>query len=85
MRLPLDVFDMFYEEQFEGLDRKLVMNFLKNMRSEYINRQVIMSDGGRGTIRYIPINDADHPIIRQGDDIRQTDDEWYCKEILPVI
>mgnify|MGYP001025581849 FL=1 len=84
-KLPLDVFDMFYEEQFEGLDRKLVMNFLKNMRSEYINRQVIMSDGGRGTIRYIPINDADHPIIRQGDDIRQTDDEWYCKEILPVI
>lgn len=84
-RLPLDVFDMFYEEQFDGLDRKLVINFLKNMRGEYTNRQVIMSDGGRGTIRYIPINDADHPIIRRGDDIRQTDDEWYCKEILPVI
>lgn len=76
---------MFYEEEFDGLDRKLVMNFLKNMRNEYTNRQVIMSNGGRGTIRYIPLNDADHPIIRQGDDIRQTDDEWYCKEILSVI
>lgn len=84
-RLPLNVFDMFYEEEFDGLDRKLVMNFLKNMRNEYTNRQVIMSNGGRGMIRYIPLNDADHPIIRQGDDIRQTDDEWYCKEILSVI
>lgn len=84
-RLPLDVFDMFYEEEFDGLDRELVMNFLKNMRAEYTNRTVIMSNGERGTIRFIPINDADHPIIMQGDDIRQTDDTWYCKEILPVI
>lgn len=84
-RLPLDVFDMFYEEEFDGLDRGLVMNFLKNMRTEYTNRQVIMSNGERGIIRFIPLNDADHPIILQGDEIRQTDDEWYCKEILTVI
>lgn len=83
-RLPLDVFDMLYQEEFDGLDRNLVINFLKNMRERYTNRQVIMSDGRRGEILYIPLNDADHPIIRQDDDIRQTDDEWYCKEILSV-
>ena len=83
-RLPLDVFDMLYPEEFDGLDRNLVINFLKNMRERYTNRQVIMSDGRRGEILYIPLNDADHPIIRQDDDIRQTDDEWYCKEILSV-
>ncbi|MCH5262749.1 MAG: HD domain-containing protein [Lachnospiraceae bacterium] len=81
-RLPLDVFDMLYQEKFDGLDRSLVISFLKNMRARYTNRQVVMSNGRRGEILYIPLNDADHPIIRQGDDIRQTDDEWYCKEIL---
>lgn len=81
-RLQLDVFDMLYQEEFDGLDRSLVMNFLKNMRVRYTNRQVIMSNNRRGEIVYIPLNDANHPIIRQGDDIRQTDDEWYCREIL---
>lgn len=83
-RLPLDVFDMLYQEEFDGLDRNLVIAFLKNMRERYTNRQVVMSNGRRGEILYIPLNDADHPIIRQDDDIRQTDDEWYCKEILSV-
>lgn len=81
-RLPLDVFDMLYQEEFDGLDRSLVMNFLKNMRTRYTNRQVVMSNNMRGEIIYIPLNDADHPIIRQDGDIRQTDDEWYCREIL---
>ena len=81
-RLALDVFDMLYQEEFDGLDRSLVMNFLKNMRSRYTNRQVVMSNNRRGEIVYIPLNDASHPIIRQDDDIRQTDDEWYCREIL---
>ena len=83
-RLPLDVFDMLYQEEFDGLDRNLVINFLKNMRERYTNRQVVMSNGRRGEILYIPLNDADHPIIRQDDDVRQTDDEWYCKEILSI-
>lgn len=84
-RLPLDVFDMFYQEEFDGLDRSLVMMFLKNMRARYTNKQVVMSNGRRGEILYIPLNDADHPIIRQDDNIRQTDEEWYCKEILSVL
>ena len=81
-RLPLNVFDMLYQEEFDGLDRGLVMNFLKNMRFKYTNKQVVMSNDKRGEIVYIPINDAEHPIIRQDDDVRQTDEEWYCKEIL---
>ena len=84
-RLPLDVFDMLYQEEFDGLDRRYVMAFLKNMRERYTNRQVLMSNNRRGEILYIPLNDADHPIIRQDDDIRQTDEEWYCKEILSIV
>ena len=84
-RLPLDVFDMLYQDEFDGLDRSLVITFLKNMRERYTHRHVVMSNGRRGEILYIPLNDADHPVIRQDDDIRQTDDEWYCKEILPIV
>lgn len=83
-RLPLTVFDMFYEEEFAGLDRNLVMTFLKNMRKNYKNKSVIMSDGRSGEIAFIPLNDAAHPIVRQENDIRQTDDDWYCQEIVPV-
>lgn len=83
-RLPLNVFDMLYEEEFDGLDRGLVMAFLKNMRAKYTGKQVVMSNNKRGIILHIPLNDADHPIIRQDDDIKQTDEEWYCKEIVSV-
>jgi len=41
-----------------------------------------MSDGGRGVIRYIPFNDAEHPIIQQGTRIGQTNAEWFCKAML---
>ena len=82
--LPFHVFDMFYEEEFKGLDRKLIMTFLKNMRRQYQNKKVIMSDGLVGKIRYIPVNDAEHPVIEQDKRIEQTSEEWYCTEILTV-
>lgn len=84
-RLPFTVFHMFYEDEFAGMDRGLVMVFLKNMRMKYKGKQVLMSNGKAGEILFIPLNDAAHPIVRQGDDIRQTDDDdWYCREIVPV-
>lgn len=58
------------------------MNFIKNMRLKYTGKQVVMSDGGRGVIRYIPFNDAEHPIIQQGTRIGQTNAEWFCKAML---
>lgn len=83
-RLPLNVFDMFYREEFDGLDRGLIMMFLKNMRARYTNKQVVMSNERRGKIMFIPLNDAEHPIIKQDGEIRQTDEKWYCREIMSV-
>ncbi len=83
-RLPLHVFDMFYKEEFDGLDRGLVMRFLKNMRLKYTNKSVIMSDGTQGIIRYIPPNDAGHPIVQQEELIRQADENWYCREMVAI-
>ena len=83
-RLPLHVLDMFYKEEFDGLDRGLVMRFLKNMRLKYTNRSVIMSNGETGIIRYIPPNDAGHPIVQQEELVRQADENWYCREMVAV-
>jgi HD-GYP domain-containing protein (c-di-GMP phosphodiesterase class II) len=82
--LPFSVFDMFYREEFQGLDRQLVVLFLKHMRKAYINKQVIMSDGKKAVICYIPPNDSEHPIVRLGNAVRQTDDEWQCKEAVAI-
>ena len=83
-RLPLNVLDMFYREEFDGLDRGLVMRFLKSMRLKYTNKSVIMSDGEKGIIRYIPPNDAEHPIVQQEELIRQADETWYCREMAAI-
>lgn len=82
--LPFGVFDMLYRDEFKGLDRKLVMLFLKNIRRQYIAKKVLMSDGKIGFIKYIPINDASHPIVEQGDRLEQTSDGWFCKDILTI-
>ena len=81
-RLSLDVFDSFYKQQYDGLDMDLVMVFLNNMRKNFLNKKVIMSDKIIGEIMYIPPNDCAHPIVRSGKIIKQTNKEWYCKEIL---
>lgn len=83
-RLPLHVLDMFYKEEFDGLDRGLVMRFLKNMRLKYTNKSVIMSNGETGIIRYIPPNDAGHPIVQQEELVRQADENWYCREMVAI-
>lgn len=82
--LPFQVLDMFYRGTFQGLDRKLVMVFLKHLRQHFVYSRVIMSDGKVGYIRYIPVNDAQYPVVEQDGWIRQTDDSWYCREMLTL-
>jgi hypothetical protein len=43
-----------------------------------------MSDGRKAIIRYLPPNDSAHPIVRQGDVVRQTDEKWQCREAVPI-
>lgn len=82
--LPFHVFDMFYKGEFQGLDRTLVMVFLKHIRRHFVYSRVIMSDGKVAYIRYIPINDAQYPIVEQNGWVTQTDDNWYCREMLTL-
>ncbi len=84
-RLPLNVLTMFYDEEFKGLDRRLVMLFLKNMRAKYTDHEVMMSDGKKAVIRYIPPNDTAHPIVQRGEEVRQVDKDWYCKNMVTIL
>ncbi len=79
--LPFNVLDMFYEGGAEGLDRKLVLGFIKKMHLAYMDKRVIMSNGRLGTIRYIPFNDAEHLVIQQGAEIKQANDKWFCEAV----
>ena len=81
LKMPFDVLDMFYNGMAGRLDRKLVMSFIKNMRINYTAKQMLMSDGKLGIIRYIPFNDAGHPVVQQGMEIEQANEDWFCKKV----
>lgn len=77
-RTPFDILDMFYADDFGGLDPELVTVFLYHMKEHLTDRSVIMSDGSPGVVKYIPPNDYGRPIIQSGDTVRQADESWYA-------
>lgn len=81
-KIPFDILEQFRENKFEGLDRRLTEIFVKNMRKQFIEKRVEMSDGSCGIVKYIPPNDMEHPVIMAEQQIKQTDDEWYCVRIV---
>lgn len=81
-KLPFDVLDNFYNNEYDGLDMDLVMVLIKNMREHFLEKDVIMSNGNVGKIKYIPPNDIAHPIIQNGKIIKQTDERWFCKKLI---
>ena len=81
-KLPFDVLEQFREEEFDGLDQKLIAVFVKNMLLYYKQKQVLMSDGTVGDIAYIPPNDISYPIVNVGDMVKQVNENWYCVRIM---
>lgn len=80
--IPFDVLDKFRNEEFQGLDKKLINVFVINMVAHYKEVMVQMSDGSVGVVKYIPPNDISHPIVKTPTDLRQTDENWYCSCIM---
>lgn len=81
-KIPFDILEAFREEEFQGLDRKLTGIFVKNMRKQFLEKSVRMSDGTCGVVKYIPPNDLEHPVVVVGQTIKQTDDLWYPVRIV---
>lgn len=81
-KIPFDILERLRENKFEGLDRRLTEIFIRNMRKQFLEKKVQMSDGRSGIVKYIPPNDMEHPIIQVDKEIRQSDDDWYCVRIV---
>lgn len=80
--VPFEVLERVRVEENNAFDPMLVMNFLRNMIKYYRYARVEMSDGTIGTVAYIPPNDIRHPIVYTDELVRQTDELWYCAEVL---
>lgn len=80
--VPFEILERVKKAEFEGLDPILVALFVKNMIKYYKHKKVRMSDDRQGDVVYIPPNDINHPIVRIGGLIRQTDDKWYPVQVI---
>lgn len=81
-KIPFDILEAFREDKFSGLDKKLTGIFVKNMKKQFLEKSVRMSDGTQGVVKYIPPNDLEHPIVMVGQTVKQTDDSWYPVRIV---
>ncbi|MEG0963454.1 MAG: hypothetical protein RSF88_11430, partial [Lachnospiraceae bacterium] len=76
--VPFDILEQFRNQRFAGLDPELVAVFLNNMLKRLKEVPVIMSDGKRGIVKYIPPNDIDHPVVQINHFVKQTNETWFC-------
>lgn len=81
-RVPFDVLEEFASDSLHGIDPYLLKLFVKQMIKYYKTQQVILSDGSRGQVAYIPPNDISHPVIVQNGQAKQVNDDWYCVRIV---
>ena len=80
--IPFDVLEKLQNREFQGLDEELLTIFIKQMIAYYKEVRVMMSDGSIGVVKYVPPNDISHPVVQTEQEIKQTDEEWYCTRIV---
>ncbi|MBE5905745.1 MAG: HD-GYP domain-containing protein [Lachnospiraceae bacterium] len=81
-RVPFDVLAGLREGINQGLDEKILTVFIHYMSRYLRGRKVRMTDGSVGEVFFVPPNDLAHPIVKVGEDIRQTDDYWQCQKVI---
>jgi HD-GYP domain-containing protein (c-di-GMP phosphodiesterase class II) len=80
-RIPFDILNQFMNAEHRGLDLQITTTLTYRMLQYFRDQPVTMSDGQSGTVRFIPPNDINHPIVSAGTQIRQTGTDWYCVRI----
>ncbi|SFQ42574.1 HD domain-containing protein [Lachnospiraceae bacterium XBB1006] len=81
-RVPFDVLDGLRDGLNQGLDEKVLTVFIHYMARYLREKNVRMTDGSVGEVFFVPPNDLSHPVIKIGEDIRQTDDYWQCIKVI---
>jgi HD-GYP domain-containing protein (c-di-GMP phosphodiesterase class II) len=79
---PFLVLKQLKEEQFWGLDIKLVNVFTEQMPKELVGKSVMMSNGMTGIVRHINDRIIEYPIVEIGGDIVTTNKDLYCVSMI---
>lgn len=78
---PFKILEQLATQEFKGLDISLTITFCANMALRFMNRQVLMSDGNMGIVRFVPPNDLGCPVVEVDGVLRQADDRWQCMQV----
>lgn len=60
---PFETFQMFLTIGISSFDTKVLNTFLKNLPSLYVGMNVVLNNGERGEIVYVPPQDITSPVI----------------------
>jgi HD-GYP domain-containing protein (c-di-GMP phosphodiesterase class II) len=79
---PFKVLVQMQEDQFSGLDIKLVKLFIENMPKELVGRTVLLSDGSAGTVKHISETNLEYPLVEVNGEIIVTNKDLYCVSMM---
>ncbi len=77
-RTPFEVLDEFFMEKFVELDMAYIDVFLSKMKSELMGKNVILSNGKIGIIKYIEEGRFRYPLVEVDGKVIQLDNSIQC-------
>lgn len=63
---PFDVFEIFLTDWLQMFDSTILNTFLKNLPAYYVGAEVLLTNGQKGQIVYIPPQKITKPVINAG-------------------
>lgn len=79
---PFLIFSQLAGSRFSELDTKLIKVFTDNMPNQLIGKQVRMSDGSIGVVRFIMNDDLEYPLVEVEGKMIKTDESLYCQSLI---
>lgn len=79
---PFKILGQLVEQKFSELDTHLVKIFTDNMPNELVGKPILLSDGSIGTVKYIMQGELEYPIVEVNGEIKKTNEQLFCKQIM---
>jgi HD-GYP domain-containing protein (c-di-GMP phosphodiesterase class II) len=79
---PFSVLVQMREEQFSGLDIRLVKLFAEQMPKELLGKHVLLSDGKAAVVRHISELNMEYPIVEINGEVIATNSDLYCVSMI---
>jgi HD-GYP domain-containing protein (c-di-GMP phosphodiesterase class II) len=79
---PFAVLNQLKEEQFWGLDIKIVNLFVEQMPRELLGKSILLSNGMAGIIRHVNDKNIEYPVVEINGEIVNTNKDLHCISML---